>query len=270
MTKDMNNIKQEQDFDSLSQAEKITGKSYKEDSHTSHLGLLLQIDHSNKMNKLMESTDDTKFSEKTEDYIRKVTEFGFKEVYKEDFQGKNWEDNPATESFYIFWHDEYSILLCFDTFTGSRNSGHFYYNWIPNAGLTQNLTSSGSYVSLNMKPDFSGDLKFSEEYPKWDTQTWEEFREIDDAYRIRLKAFREENGLIAIWSGDHDCREALKNNINLLAQNGTFMKEWLKAPYLWIFHHGDKLNNFDDSVAEARIGKLPVYIQDAIRGKEND
>jgi hypothetical protein len=264
----MSNIKKEQNFDSLSEAEKITGKSYKEDETTSWLGLAMHLDHVKRMESLMNSTNDTKFSEKTENYISKVTEFGFEEVYRESFIDIKWDNKQ--ECFYVFWHKEYSILLCFDTFKGNRNGGNFYYNWIPNDRSQYGVTSSGGYKTFDMKPDLSGELLYDEEKPKFNDYVWEEFKDKDKEYQLRLNAFRKENGLLSIWSGHHDCREALKNNINVLVQNGTFMKDWHdKNAHLWLVHHGDNFNNasgFDYKKAiNDRIKKLPTFIQKIIR-----
>ena len=268
----MNNIKVLQSFDPLSEAEKLTKKSYKEDKTTESLGFLLHLDKANQMNDLMESTDDTKFSESTEEYIRKITEFGFEKVYEESFNSKHEHTKYKTEMFYIYWHPTYSILLCFDTFWGNRNGGNFYYNWIPNDLCSRHhYTSSGRFETVDMKPDFSGELKFSEPKPKWNTfnTSWEDYKKISDDYSLRLRAFIKENGLIAIWSGDHDCREALKNNINLLVQNGTFLTKWYgQKAHLWLSHHGDNSSHnqkFDyDTVIQSRIEKLPDYIREAI------
>jgi hypothetical protein len=261
-----NEIKELQDSDPLWDAEKITGKSYKESKATKALGFLMHLEKGNKMRELMESTDDTKFSETVEEYIRKITDFGFEQILKEDFQAKGWGDDLTDNSLYIFWHKEYSILLKFDTFNGSGvNGGNFYYNWIPNDRGGNAFTSSGGYETLDMKPDFSGELKFEEERPVWGDLPYEEFKKLGDAHWERLNSFREENGLIKIWSGDHDCREAVKNNINLLAQNGRFMKKWFKAPFLWLCHYEETKGKYDyEKINQSRIDKFPKYVREAM------
>lgn len=47
-----------------------------------------------------------------------------------------------------------------------------------------------------------------------------------------------------IWVGDHDCREALRFNINRLRANGKILKQWKHCPHLWITHYGEKDNLF--------------------------
>ena len=111
-------------YDALSEAEKITGKSYKEDEMTQGIGFMNHMVHVKNMSELLSSVDDTMFCETEDEYLRKVSDFGFEVLLKDEF-----ETDRGKERFYVMFHREYSILLCWDTFTGSRNSGNFYYNF---------------------------------------------------------------------------------------------------------------------------------------------
>jgi hypothetical protein len=253
-------IKKLQDLDPLKLAEDAMGASYKEDDFVGFTGMLLQMEKSEMMNKLMDITDDTKFSETTEEYLRKVKDFGFEVVYEEDFKVDNID-----EKFFILWHKEFSILLSFDTYHGNRNSGHIYYNWSPNTD-SRDLTSSGHYASFYMDFNDMQEKPNPEKEPRWDKESWDDFKVISEAWRERNKAYVSEHNLRRVWSGDHDCREGIKNQISLMAENGFFLNKWVEKPYMWLYHHGDKQSplGHSDAVMEERYSKLPDYVKNAI------
>lgn len=264
-----NLIKKIQNEDPIVIAEKLTGKSYKKDNNTNLLGLSLQMEKNKILNELMDKSDDTKFRETTEEYLKKVTDFGFEVVLTEEFNSLDWDDKLIKECLYILWHKNYSILLVFDTFRGHRNGGNFYYNWSPNDfSNKQNLTSSGSFEGFYWKSDFSEQLINPEEYPKWDanSQSWDEYSIILNKWSNRNKEYIKDNNLKTIWVGDHDCREAIKNNINLMAQNGTFLKKWKKQPFLYLLHHRDtKIENYSyKEINQKRLNRLPDYVKECI------
>jgi len=70
-----------------------------------------------------------------------------------------------------------------------------------------------------------------------------------------------------IWVGYHDCREALRYHIAVLRENGTFVKNWIKQPFLWLLHHGDTDGEYDYNAINAeRIAMFPEEIQKSISG----
>jgi len=213
-------------FDALADAENVTGKSYKDDKVTESIGFINHISNAENKRELLQSVNDTTFSESEEDYLKKVTDFGFESLLIEHFTNSD----GLKERLHIMFHYEYSILLCFDTFTmskgkSSRNGGNFYYNWIPNNKENRyDFTSSGGFEKTD-------------------------------------------NGLV--WIGGHDCREAIKFNINRLNENGSLLKNWVKQPFLWLLHHGDTENEGYDyqEINNQRILKLPKKVQDIINCK---
>ena len=257
-------------LDSLAEAEKITKKSYKEDEMTGMLGFALHMQHVKDVNKLMEESGDTKFSENVKDYLRKVKEFGFEVVYEEDFI--NTHDDITPEKQYIMWHEKYSLLLVFDTFHGSRNGGSVYYNWTPNDNTKRhNLTSSGGMVESCMKYDFSGIVPFEEPSPKWeDGIKWDDYCKLNDEWRDRFHDHVDKNKLVSVWSGNHDCREALKFNMTGLAENGRFLKKWIDRPFLWLCHYADtKVEGYSyEAINAEKIAKLPEHVRKAITPDE--
>ncbi len=254
-----------QNIDPLADAEKIVGESYKTNEEAGILGMFLQMEKSKKIDELMDITDDTKFRETTSEYLRKVMLFGFEIVYKEDFISDN-----TPEEFYILWHKEYSILLSFDTFNGFRNSGNFYYNWSgKNKVDAGSLLSTGHYYSLYMNLDDMKEYPNPEKEPRWVKETWEEFHEKQKAWSERNSEYVNKNNLRRVWVGSHDCREAIKNNINNLAENGDFIKKWFETPFMWLCHHGDKESGKSyKSHCKERFEKLPSFVKDCIPFKE--
>lgn len=277
----MDKIKELQNQDPLAIAEKLTGKSYKEDENTTWLGMAIQMEKTKIINDLMDSTNDTKFSETEEDYLKKVIDFGFVSVLVLPFKN----EHDIEERLHILFHKEYSILLVFDTFTWeddgswakagkevpkpSRNGGNFYYNWSANDIYDRyNYTSNGSFEGVYWKLDFSEQLINPEKEPKWNLegQSYVEFSTLSKEWGARDRGYIKNNNLKAVWVGHHDCREALKNNINLMVNNGTFLKKWKKQPFLWLLHHGDtKIENYDYAqINQTRLNLLPDWVKECI------
>lgn len=285
-------IEKELNFDSLVKAEKLTGKSYKENDATGWLGMALQMEHSIKMNKLMDETNDTKFSETEEDYFKKVTDFGFKSLVILPFKN----EHNIEERLHIMFHYDYSILLVWDTHTWgddgswakagksvpppSRNGGNFYYNWSPNKSYKGDVTSTGGYIDNGDNNNyyssmFNSDLtphllpqELRDIQPKWTNQCFKVFESQLNEWEYKVQSYLVDNPTIRIWSGNHDCREALKFKINRLAENGTFVAKWKKQPFLWLLHYMDTKNeDYNYKVInEERIAMLPVDVQELIKG----
>jgi hypothetical protein len=242
---------------------------------------------------LLSSLDDTCFHETESEYLRKVTDFGFKSILVESFKNK---DN-IEERLHIMFHYDYSILLVWDTFTygddgswarsgqsvppPSRNGGKFYYNWIPNDKIENSVTSSGGFVGNGDKDQsfsimFNKDLtphilpkELRDKQPKFRNCTWDEFSAKDTEWNKEVKSYLADQETIKIWNGDHDCGEALKHNINKLLENGVLVKKWKKQPFLWLLHHMDtKEEGYNcEEINKQRIAKLPIEVQELIKGE---
>jgi len=217
-------------FDALNTAEKITGKSYKEDKETELLGLALHIGHAEeKKSRLMESCD-TYFGQSIENYLSVVYELGFKAAYTEEIPPKKDEDR-LSDAYFIFYHPE-GIILEFDSYWGMKsvNGGRFFYNWRPNRPEFNNykILSSGTYAIYS--------------------------KETDNY----------------IWSGHHDCREALRYNIELLRKHGTFVTPWVNCPINWFSHYGDRSDDKDfnnrssmyKNFSKPRIASFPTEVKE--------
>lgn len=289
MEKDVKNeINEALDFDGLYEAEKFTGKSYKDDESTSALGFLATIENNKRKEKLLSSLDDTIFNETEEEYLRKVTDFGFETIYKESFMGKTYfgDEETIEERFYIMFHRKYSILLCWDTFRGHRNGGNFYYNWSQKLNDSYRPHHASGHIignwsknplSIYFNPDLSEHINPDIENiigkePKWDlqnNQSHSDYRKLADPWEEAFNKYVKDNNLRHIWSGHNDCREAIKHTINSMVEEGDFLPKWKNQPFLWLLHHSDDKNHENyKEINEKKIALLPLDIQEIIKGEE--
>jgi len=118
-------IQEALDQDALRDAEKITGKSYKEDKDTQGLGLDLHLKKNDALRVMLTKNRDTIFSSSQEYYTEIIQENGFEKFYHEDFEGRN-----DTEDSLQLWYRP-GLFLCFDTYGKNINGSHLYYNWKP-------------------------------------------------------------------------------------------------------------------------------------------
>ena len=197
----------------------------KEDPDTSHLGLLLSLAYSKQMETLLGIMGDTTFSTSYGDYVETLVSEGFTRVLQVPFQAP---DPDREEQLEIWWNKE-GVLLRFDTYTSGSapkiNRSNFYYNWVTNPEAIEKRT----YHQFTSSGGFSGP---------------------DDAL---------------IWVGSHDGREALRHNLRQLREHGTFLPTWYEAPFLWLLHHQDDSQNYEE-VNQSRIALLPISVQTAIQG----
>lgn len=192
-------------FDAFAEAEKITGKSYKEDKETEALGFISHVMNGQTRNALMLELDDTLFSDSIERYTRIIKEVGFIEILIEPFIDNYDDDKRKEEYLYVYFQPGYGILLVFTSFRISEvaepsvNGGKYYYNWQPN------LDEEGKPVETAWHATSSGGYR----------DGW-------------------------IWSGDHDCREAVKHNINKLLASGKFVTPWVDEPWTWFVNYTEE------------------------------
>lgn len=226
-------------FDSLSEAERIKGKSYKEDGSVGWLGMALMMENSEKKNAMLDAMGDTKLSNAVDDYLAVATSFGFEVILVEPFTSKS----GIGENLYILWNDELGILLKFDTHTwGDDGSWEKAGKTVPPPGVN----GGDFYYNINLKPASERDsgCLSSGSYHK-----------IGDDYTN-------------IYIGSHDCREGLKHKINTLKENGEFIPKWVERGHLWLLHYGDTEGKFDsEKINEERISKFPEHVIDAISPK---
>lgn len=280
-------------FDALHEAEKVTGKSYKEDGGTESLGFLWHIENSQKRKALLTKLGDSTFSNTEEDYLNIVKSIGFESLLVEPFINRD----GIEERYHIMWNKERSILLSFDTHTwgddGSWakagkdvpppnvNGGKIYYNWSPNPDCKNHCTSSGGYVgngdsnksySVYFNSDFTphilpDELRVIE--PKLDWDDYDGYIKAFDEWCDIVTDYVKENQLVKVWSGDHSCQEAIKFNISELEKNGAFLKQWVEPPFMWLLHYMDSKDDGYDykAITNERLKQLPKEVLEAMNIK---
>lgn len=131
----MNELSQLLEYDSLNEAEKVTGKSYKEDNATGFLGMMLAIQNGEVKNAALKAQGDSTLLNTLSDYLTIIKAEGFEVVLTIPFQRAGYKETDPLidEKWYVAFHKADSILLVFETYRGkSINGGNFYYNWKSN------------------------------------------------------------------------------------------------------------------------------------------
>lgn len=129
-------------FDPLMAAEEVTGKSYKEDKDTMHLGFAMHIDKAAAVRTEMSLRDDTFQSSLFSDASRIYRSLGFESIYAVTFKSK-WEH--GIDEFVVFWRD--GILATLESFEDRVNRASIYYNWAANPDVEAwQYVSSGHFL----------------------------------------------------------------------------------------------------------------------------
>lgn len=142
--------------DCLSDAERLTGQSYKTSKETESIGLILHLNNVQDRNRLLKLTDDTTHSNALADYLRIAFDERFVQVQHLRFVGKNNEQ----ESMYFLFHPRDAILLVFETYGENHvNGGKFYYCWKPNSNKPEfgRHLSSGGWKEIDGQWFYGGD-----------------------------------------------------------------------------------------------------------------
>lgn len=274
-------------IDPLLEAEKMTGKSYKNDDETNRLGFVMHIGKNKALDAVLTKLDDVKYRDSITEYTRKMKNYGFELALELPFKSEH-----CTEHLYIMFHRKNSLLLVFDSYTvtdhdgsyarsgnqvppPSINGGHIYFNWSPNDGKSNSISGfSGGYIWPN---DMRFATMYDENWNEIDQNTldvpkhvrYSEFdydfvkmKEYDDSIDLALSKYKYR----LVKYGDIDCREAAKMALTEMAQHGKFLQKWKKQPFMWLLHHGDtKDDNYDhEKITAERIAMLPDYVRDAI------
>jgi hypothetical protein len=213
-------------FDPLAEAEKLTGKSYKENEGVSALGFLMHMDHNVRKQEMLEAMHDTSFRTNLVNYLVIIQQEGFVKALELPIVYDR--HGPATnERQYYFYHPQDGILLVFNTFNNSTtvNGGKFYYNWMPKL-VDGEVSDWANYDPKTMQkpPRKPGKVAVTN-----GATSSGGFYPIDpEGNRFTLPIEK------MVWVGDHDCREALRHHIRQLRVNGKFLKPWAVRPHLWL------------------------------------
>jgi hypothetical protein len=216
--------------DPLLEAERQSGKSYKDDEATMSLGFMFQLNRDTRAEKALTDIGDSTFIMDWLAYCEFVEQLGFG-LMIEDF------NKEGTESIRIYYHEKDGLLLRADSCHGDRNAADVYYNWRP-----------------NFKPESEWKDPNKAEYIDHWTLT------SSGSFCVR--------GDEKTWVGHHDAREALALNMRQLRENGTFIPKWRNTPFLWLAGHWEDTDEKEyQEINVDRIERLPQWVQDNLKGK---
>lgn len=136
-------VQQMLDLDPLGEAERLTGKSYKEDPETMRLGFGLHILHAQGKAEELERRDDTSMRTPFAETLRIYTDLGFDVVHEHLFPGTY---SDRREAFLVLFRPD-GVLAKVESYGESTSTSQVYYNWEhPVDGVDRwALTSSGHY-----------------------------------------------------------------------------------------------------------------------------
>jgi hypothetical protein len=227
--------------DPLANAEKITGKSYKDDETTSNLGFLMGIHENMVKDKTLKAIGDTVFSMDWLAYCEMIETFGFGLMI-------NDLSPDGGESLRIYYHEKDGILLCTDSFQGNRNAANAYYNWRPNLKPKEEWADPKVAELVNFyQATSSGGMYFPEkDGESTDDPKWEDI----------------------VWAGNHDAREGIAFKLKQLREYGKFIPVWTRQPSLWLLGHWETDDKSKyEKIRDDRINRLPTWVQDNIKGE---
>ena len=133
-------------LDPLAEAEKLTGKSYKDDEATSALGMLMHMEHNDRKREALNARDDTYYSISFDKTLQVFDDLGFVRVHDHTIVESNYDD-----IFVVLWHPD-GVLATTESYRNgeSTNTAKIHYNWQiddPSRGDLWDFISSGSWVS---------------------------------------------------------------------------------------------------------------------------
>jgi hypothetical protein len=217
-------------FDSIAEAEELTGVSYKDDPAVGALGMALAMKHNKKKAQLLQDSRDTHFRITYDEALEVYKDLGFEEVYSEDFDDSARSFSQGYKDQYkVLWNQE-GILATVESYGGkSLNSSKIYYNWQPNEdekNIFQYISSGHMAGGVNGDPNER------------------------------------------IWVGDHDAREGLRHTLSVLRDHGKFLPQWRERPHLWLINYGEQPSEFDfdyyEKLKKEKVDRLPKHIQELL------
>lgn len=171
-------------FDSLAEAEKLTGQSYKDSDGTTWLGLLMHVENNERKEKALRARDDTFYNILWPDFVAVIEDEGFAVGHTELFEG-----SYGTEEFILAYSER--GLITADSFTWS--------------GRQRKLNSAKLYFNLEVTdPEFhpyaSG--KYNRDAYDAGRRVWVGDVDIREGFRHTLRTFGEHGAFVSPWLED--------------------------------------------------------------------
>lgn len=175
------NLQRLLDTDPLAEAEKITGKSYKEDDETMRLGFGMHALNAAAKERALRAADDTPFTDSWFNTMRVFSELGFSIVHQHKFDG-----NHPGETFVVLWRPD-GVLAKAESYGLNRNTADIFYNWRPAEDIEPwGIASSGSF--------------HRESYDLGD-KVWVGQHDVREGLRHKLARLEENGKFLVPWVG---------------------------------------------------------------------
>lgn len=113
--------------DALLEAEKVTGKDYKEDKATEALGFGMHIALGQAKEQALREARDTYYGMDLEGVLAVYDRLGFRRIYLEHYQGTTYGDGTIEETYRVLWQPEKGLLATVDSWQGSGVNMHKVY-----------------------------------------------------------------------------------------------------------------------------------------------
>lgn len=121
-------------FDALAEAEKVTGKSYKDDKGTEALGMMMHIRHNERKEEALKGLGDTTFSRDMPWMRNFLSEQGFNAIHTHKFAVEDmFTEEELNETVEYFWHPEGILFVLESYHETDMNTCKAYFNWKANA-----------------------------------------------------------------------------------------------------------------------------------------
>lgn len=167
-------------LDGLSEAEKLTGQSYKTDKETMAVGMALFLDLNRQKTEALVSAGDSHYSQSLLDHLLLLQNLGFEIVLCDSFLGN---EGPE-ETIRVLWHPK-GILSVVESWSGHHlNTSRIYYNVLVHEKRSfREFTSSGRLIDdtvwcgdhdgrIGLRLSISGLEGIGEFMPMWTHQPW--------------------------------------------------------------------------------------------------
>ena len=167
--------------DPIAEFERLSGKRWNENTDEDNKAMLgLAAIRNTQKHEIIKSSGDTTFSMSGEEYQANIEDFGFELIYEESFTATHL-GSTKNDVLKVFWLD--GLLLYFDTYGGSRNSGKVWYNWKRNEDAETGCTSSGT-----MEDD-----------------VWVGYHDCREALRFKIDRLRANGKILTKWKHCPSC-----------------------------------------------------------------
>lgn len=214
--------------DPIVEAERATGKSYKDDEATLLLGLLNGMSHGERKHQALTAAGDTSMRTSFPDFLSILEAEGFEKVHEHTFIGTGNIGGEQPETYTVWWRPDGLLATAESYHMGPQhpvavNSAKVYYNHRYRRGEGYWPAGSGSHIE-------TGDPE------------------------------------INIIIGDSDIREGLKHTLATFIEHGEFLVPWVERPFLWLLDYSQTMipGYGYKAISEAVIASFPAHVRAAI------